>query len=171
MLPGLRRRGRVIPSGSARTIAGCSAFRRTTPVRQASHRRRGIFAASILAGTLMAAVDAAGADAGELGRQERRQAQGWLQLKQDQRTFRDSVEPLTPRQAGRLDRLELRQQGRARQLQQRQRRSLNSERNFRRGIPGKRPLSRSRGLKEQRQLDRQRLEMRILRRTLGPGSR
>jgi len=109
------------------------------------------------------------ADAGEAGRQERRQAQGWLQLKQDQKVFRESVEPLTPRQAERLDRLDLRQQGRARELEQRQRRSLNSERNFRRGTEVERPMSRARGLKEQRQLDRQRLETQILRKTLSPG--
>ena len=117
----------------------------------------------------MVELEVAIADAGEAGRQERRQAQGWLQLKQDQKVFRESVEPLTPRQAERLDRLDLRQQGRARELEQRQRRSLNSERNFRRGYETDRPMSRSRGLKEQRQLDRQRLETQILRKSLSPG--
>jgi len=125
--------------------------------------------AAVLAGTLVTKLEVAIADAGESGRQERRQAQGWLQLKQDQKVFRESVEPLTPRQAGRLDRLDLRQQGRARELEQRQRRSLNSERNFRRGYETDRPMSRSRGLKEQRQLDRQRLETQILRKSLSPG--
>lgn len=126
-------------------------------------------AAAVLAGTFAAEFDVAIADGGEAGRQERRQAQGWLQLKQDQKVFREGVEPLTPRQAERLDRLDLRQQGRARELEQRQRRSLNSERNFRRGTEVERPTSRSRGLKEQRQLDRQRLETQILRQTLSPG--
>ena len=131
--------------------------------------RRSLIGAAAIAGTLVAGVEGAIADSGEVGRQERRQAQGWLQLKQDQKVFRESVAPLSPRKAERLDRFDLRQQGRARELGQRQRRSLNSERNFRRGIEVERPMSRSRGLKEQRQLDRQRLETQILRKALSPG--
>lgn len=154
-------------TGQVRTIAGLIAYLRTSRVRFT--RWRCFFLVGVVAGILPAAFDVTAADAGDAGRQERRQARGWLQLKQDQKTFRESVEPLSPRQAGRLDRFELYREGRVRELEQRQRRSLSLERSFRRGADVERPKSRSRGLKEQRQFDRQRLETGILRRTLRPG--
>lgn len=131
----------------------------------------GVFAvlASLL--FLVPAFDAAAADLGSVGRQERLQAEGWLQLKQDQKTYRESVEPLAPGKASRLDQLERSQKGRARGLEQRQRQSLNRERNRWRGVGAERPVARPREFESQRQFDRQRLEMRIQRETLRPGFR
>lgn len=120
---------------------------------------------------LAPAFDAVAADTGSVGRQDRLQAEGWLQLKQDQKTYREGVEPLVPRNASRLDQLERSQQGRARDLEQRQRQSLTRERNRRQRAEAERPVARPRDLETRRQLDRQRLEMRIQRETLRPGLR
>jgi hypothetical protein len=131
--------------------------------------RFGLFTAVAALAVLSPELDILAADPGNVGGQQRLQAKGWLQLKQDQKTYRENVEPLAPRDAARLDRLELRQQGRARELEQRQRRSLSTGGNRRRGIDVERPASRPRNLESRRQLDRQRLDMRIQRETLRPG--
>ncbi len=110
------------------------------------------------------------ADPGGFGRQERLQAEDWLQLKHDQKTFREGVEPLAPRAASKLDRLEQRQLGRARELELRQRQSRISERHRRR-FEVQRPVAKPRELKARRELERQRLEMRIQREILRPGLR
>jgi len=131
----------------------------------------GLFAVSAVLVLLSSVFNVAVSDPGSAGRQQRLQAEGWLRLKQDQKTYRDSVEPLAPGKASRLDQLERGQQGRARELEQRQRQSLNSERNRRRREDSARPVTRPRELDTRRQLDRQRLEMRIQRDSLRPGLR
>ena len=115
--------------------------------------------------------NAEAADPGGVGRPQRLQAEGWLQLKHDQKTFREGVEPLAPRAASKLDRLEQRQLGRARELELRQRQSRISERNRRRRLEVQRPVAQPRELKARRELERQRLEMRIQREILRPGLR
>lgn len=120
---------------------------------------------------LVSAFEIAAADPDSVGRQERLQAEGWLQLKQDQRSYREGVEPLAPGKASRLDRLERSQQMGARELEQRQRQSLNRDRSRRRGAEAEHTIARPRERQSRRQLDRQRLEMRIQRETLRPGLR
>jgi hypothetical protein len=126
------------------------------------------FAAFVL---LTSASDVAAAEAAHAGSQQRLQAEGWLQLKQDQKTFREGVQPLQPRGAATLDRLERGQQERFRALESRQRQSRQRNRARQTGADAKRPVSPPREFKEQRQFDRQRLQGRIQRETLRPGSR
>ena len=116
-------------------------------------------------------LEADAAEPGDIGRLQRQQAEGWLQLKRDQKTFREAIEPLTPREAERLNKLERRQRMDARTLQRRQRQSLATERNLRRRAGIERPVSIPRELENRRQLDRQRLRMRIQRKVLSPGLR
>jgi hypothetical protein len=115
--------------------------------------------------------ESAAADADSTGRQERLQAEGWLQLKQDQKSFREGAEPLPPREAAALDHLERRQRTRFEELKQEQRRSSNRERSLGRRDKPERPVSRPRHPDTGRQFDRQRLDMRIQRETLSPGRR
>ena len=111
------------------------------------------------------------ADPGETGRQQRQQAEGWLQLKQDQKTFREAAEPLDSGAAQSLDRLDRSQQGRALDIEQRQRQSLDLDRILRRNTDVERPVSVPSDVENRRQLERHRLEMRIQRETLSPGLR
>jgi hypothetical protein len=132
------------------------------------------YLAIFISGVVVSSFTAANADAADpakVASQERLQAKGWLQLERDQETFRKGVEPLGSRESSKLDNLEQRQRGRARELELRQRQSLNSERNRQRrdGVP--KPARQPHDLKARRQLDRQRLEMRIQRETLRPGLR
>ena len=109
-------------------------------------------------------------DPGSVGRQQRQQAEGWLRLEQDQKTFRDDAQPLQPSTADRLDQLERRQQLDLRALDQQQRQSLDRDRNLRRGAGAKPPsVSLQRDLRVRREDERQRLKMRIQRDTLFPG--
>ncbi|MCG6863078.1 MAG: hypothetical protein LJE70_17655 [Chromatiaceae bacterium] len=115
--------------------------------------------------------EAGAADLGDLDRLQGQQAEGWLQLKQDQKSFRAVVDPAALRPERGLERLEMRQKGVARQLEQQQRQSINLDRNLRRGAEVERPAPLPRDLESRRQLDRQRLEMRIQRETLFPSHR
>lgn len=107
-------------------------------------------------------------DPGDAGTGQRQQAAGWLQLEQDQKTFREAVEPLNPRAAQSLDRLERSQRTRARDAGRRQRRATDLDRNLQRGTKVERPVSVPNDLESRRQIERQRLEMRIQRETLLP---
>ena len=109
-------------------------------------------------------------DPGSVGRQQRQQAEGWLRLEQDQKTFREDAQPLQPSTADRLDQLERRQQLDLRALDQQQRQSLDRDRSLRRGAGAKPPsVSLQRDLRVRREDERQRLKMRIERDTLFPG--
>jgi hypothetical protein len=114
--------------------------------------------------------DVRAAEPGDTGSQQRLQAEGWLQLKQDQKAFREGVEPLQPRSGAALEQLEHGQRERFRALQLRQRQSLQRDRALRSGVDAQRPVSPPRAFKERRQFDRQRLEGRIQRETLRPGN-
>ena len=103
--------------------------------------------------------------------QQRLEAQGWLQLKQDQKTYREGVEPLPPREEKSLDRLELRQRRDVRELGQRQRQSVDTHRIRPRETRSPRSVPGRIELENRRQLERQRLDMRIQRETLRPGMR
>jgi len=121
---------------------------------------------------LVVTLDVAARDPGSVGRQQRQQAEGWLQLKQDQKTFRDDVQPLQPSTANRLDQLERRQQLDLRALDQQQRQALDRDRNLGRGPSSKTPsASLQRDLRTRHEDERQRLKMRIQRDTLFPGLR
>ncbi|MEA3274840.1 MAG: hypothetical protein U9Q81_06020 [Pseudomonadota bacterium] len=104
-----------------------------------------------------------------VGKQQRLEAEGWLQLKKDQESYRECVEPLPPKDAATLEHLDHRQQGELRDLQLRQRQSLQTERRRQRRPNLERPVARGPELKNQRQMERQRLDMRIQRETLGSG--
>jgi hypothetical protein len=119
---------------------------------------------------LVVTLDVAAWDPGSVGRQQRQQAAGWLQLEQDQKTFREDAQPLQPSTADRLDQLERRQQLDLRALDQQQRQALDRNRNLRRGTGAKTPsVTLKRDLRGGREDERQRLKMRIQRDTLFPG--
>lgn len=111
---------------------------------------------------------AASAQAENIGRPPHQEARGWLQLEQDQRDYRQRVEPLPPRDSATLHLLEQRQQDRTYQLQQQQRRGMDADRRDQRArTAGKRPQSGSpSGIP--RDDARQRLDSRLQRETLAP---
>jgi hypothetical protein len=138
----------------------------------AVHRgRRVLITMSAALAVLCVTKEVAAADPGSGAGAHQLQAESWLQLKQDQKTFREGVEPLEPQQAKRLDRLELRQQGRARELEQRRRQYPNLERNIPRRNDPWSPSTRPRDTPSRRAIESQRLRMRIQRETLRPGLR
>jgi hypothetical protein len=139
--------------GLACTIFGSAWRLRTNPVHW---NRLGEIATSVTLIGLLQAAEVLAANPASIGALQQQQESGWLQLKQDQKTYREGVEPLAPPAAKSLDRLERRQQTDMRQLWLRQRQALDAIRNRQRGAEAH---------------DRQRLEMRIQRETLRPGLR
>jgi hypothetical protein len=154
--------------GLACTIFGSAWRLRTNPVHW---NRLGEIATSITLIGLLQTAEVLAANPASIGALQQQQASGWLQLKQDQKTYREGVEPLAPPAAKSLDRLERRQQTDMRQLWLRQRQALDAIRNRQRGAEAQDQQSHRIRLESQRQLDRQRLEMRIQRETLRPGLR
>jgi hypothetical protein len=97
------------------------------PCRPILVRQAGILPLGMVTGVLAAALASPltlAAPGAGLGLEERQQAGGWLQLRQDQTTYRKSLGPLTPGQAAALDSLERQQQLQWRAMEQRQRDSL-----------------------------------------------
>lgn len=98
-----------------------------------------------------------------------REARGWLQLERDQETYRERVEPLTPREAATLETIERRQALELRDLQQRQRRSgQEAERRQRFSMPDSPPPVPRPGISV-RESNRERLDLRIEQETLRGG--
>jgi len=162
---------RSIPSrfrGQHCTIRGFVGSLRTSVVRWDCLGEIAVFVALSV---FLHAPEAWAADPPTPGEQQRQQARGWLQLKQDQKTYREGVEPLAPREAQSLDRLEQRQQSDARQRGQRQRQSPRADGNRQHGGEVEHRESQRVGVESQRQLERRRLDMRIQRETLRPGLR
>jgi hypothetical protein len=94
-------------------------------------------------------------------------AAGWLQLKSDQRRYREEVSPLTPREGADLEHLEQRQQRELRELQSRQRAGRRVERRSERmREPARRQRPGSPAPARGRELERQRLNQRIQREAL-----
>jgi hypothetical protein len=101
----------------------------------------------------------------------REEARGWLQLKSDQRTYRERAEPIEPRNDAYLQHLEQSQQRQFRALQSRQ---SQQERRERRRVEVRKPDRGVRGgptprVSRSRELERQRLNQRIQRETFGAG--
>jgi hypothetical protein len=154
--------------GQIRTIYGPAKRSCTSSVHGL---RLGEVVASFALIGMLATSEVRAADPTGITEQQRLEAQGWLQLKQDQKTYREGVEPLPPREEKSLDRLELRQRRDARELGQRQRQSVDTLRNRPRDTDGSRSARRRIELEGRQQLERQRLDMRIQRETLRPGLR
>jgi hypothetical protein len=136
------------------------------PYRPISVRQAGILPLGMVA-ALLAAVLASplvlAAPGASLSLEERQQAAGWLQLRQDQKAYRESLGPLTPGQAAARDALERQQQLQWKAMEQRQRESLQLRERLRR-LPG--PPSARVGVGEtgpRRGLERERLNMRLQR--------
>jgi hypothetical protein len=129
-------------------------------VRQAGALPLGM-AAALLAASLASPLTLA-APGASLGI-ERQQAAGWLQSREDQQTYRKSLEPPTPGQAAALDALERRQQLQWKAMERRQGESLQLRQRLGR-LPG--PPAGRRGAGEiglRRRLERERLDMRLQR--------
>lgn len=103
-------------------------------------------------------------DRSSIGRQQRNEARGWLQLERDQAVYRERVAPLSPSQARELGIRERMEANDKRALDLRQRRTLQRQERKARlseGAGDLRPRSRVLGPTLRRQSDRQRLRMRI----------
>jgi hypothetical protein len=98
---------------------------------------------------------------------ERTEARGWLQLEQDQRTYRDRAAPPTPGDPNALRGIEQRQRLELRQLQVRQEREGRMERRREAPREGYDPSPAGRTGRDQRDRDRLRLDMRLQRENLG----
>jgi hypothetical protein len=137
------------------------------PYRPIFGRQAGVLPLGMLSGVLAAALASPlilAAPGASLGLEKRQQAGGWLQLRQDQETYRESLGPLTPGQAAALDALERQQQLQWRAMEQRQRESLQLRQRLER-LPG--PAGSGAGeIGLRRGLERERLDMRLQRDTL-----
>lgn len=102
----------------------------------------------------------------QLAEQPRQEARGWLQLEEDQRIYRERVAPRSPADAATIRGVEQRQRLDLRELQAQQRRKEQIHRRSSREGDGGKPLGRD-APAARRDLDRQRLEMRLQRETLG----
>jgi hypothetical protein len=151
-----------------RTICGPVKRTRTNSVHQS---RLGEMVASFALLGLLVVSEVRAGDPTSITEQQRLEAENWLQLKQDQKTYREGVEPLPPREEKNLDRLELRQRRDARELGQRERQSVGTRRRRPREAQRRRSVPGRIEVENQRQLERQRLDMRIQRETLRPGLR
>jgi hypothetical protein len=142
-----------------RTISKPLARRRTSIVR---FQEIGIGAIVVLMS--LAADDAVGQSS------THRESSGWLQLKSDQRRYRERAEPLAPADDAYLGRLEERQVRELRGLQSEQRRERRLEERSRRM---RKPEARVRvpfgEPEQQREVERQRLNQRIQREAFGAG--
>ena len=128
---------------------------------------RGGQAGLLLLTALLPGFDAVAGESEGVAARQRQEARGWLQLEQDQRAYRERVEPLSPQGAITLKGMEQRQQLELRELQVRQRREWQSERR-RLGLPeAERPSPRMSAPGLKRDFDRKRLEMRLQRDTFG----
>jgi hypothetical protein len=140
------------------------------PDRTISVRRVRVFPVTVFTALLAAALGCPSSFAGpgaSLGLEERQQAAGWLQLRQDQKTYREGLGSLTPGQAAALDALDRQQQLQWRAMEQRQEQSLQ----LRQGLdhlPGPRAGSGAGEIRLRREQERERLNMRLQRGMLAP---
>jgi hypothetical protein len=133
---------------------------RTTTVRRP--RLCAVLVWSALAVVSIDPVAAAGSAAG-VGTQQRQQAEGWLQLKQDQQSYRERVGPITPGEAVALDALVRQQRLQRHALEQRQRQSLQLDQHLDRLPNTGQPGSSRAELRGRSEIERQRLQMRLQR--------
>ncbi len=97
------------------------------------------------------------------------ETRGWLQLKSEQRVYRERVEPLEPRDEAYLEQLEQRQERQLRALQSKQRRDRDADRRRDRMRHPEQRVRVTPGSKQRRELERQRLNRRIQRETFRYG--
>lgn len=102
--------------------------------------------------------------------QQRTEARGWLQLDQEQRTYRERVEPLQPQEEATLEQLERRQQLDLRGLHLEQRRDRRRQELRSRTHRPDRPPPPASEPGDGRELSRERLDRRIQREILRGGS-
>jgi hypothetical protein len=141
---------------------------RTNSVRRRCRRLRplGLFFAML---AMVASARAAPGPAAAVGTQQWQQAESWLQLERDQKTHRERSAPLSSGDAAALERLERLQRLRRKELEQRQRQSLQLDQRLNPlPSPGPRMGHGSSALRAERQLERQRLDMRLQRDMLAP---
>jgi len=124
-------------------------------------------------GLVLLAIGSAAAAGPVPPEQPHREATGWLELEQDQRQFRERIEPLDLRDERVLETIEGSQRIDLREVQQRQARDLEQQqRDLRRQrqqaapteVPP--PARRTPGFRQQRALERQRLERQMEQRRL-----
>jgi hypothetical protein len=138
---------------------------RTSSVRSTEFH---VFLARVSLVVVLVSSTATAGSAANVDVQQRQQAEGWLQLKQDQKSDRERVGRLAPADAAALDALERQQDLQRKSLEQRQRQSLQLEQRLDR-MPNANASGAPRApLQDQRQLERQRLEMRLQREMLQP---